>query len=51
MVKKTAPMRTQTYLVRRGATYYFRIRIPQDLIRFYDDKDELKVLLRPRCGE
>jgi len=46
MGKKTAPMRTQTYLVRRGATYYFRIRIPQDLIKHYDDKDELKVSLR-----
>lgn len=40
-------MRTQTGMVRRGATYYLRIRIPDDLSAvFYGGKKELKRSLR-----
>jgi len=39
MARKSTSMRTQTGLVRRGATYYLRIRIPDDLSAvFYGGK-------------
>lgn len=47
MARKVAPVRSQTGMVRRGATYYLRIRIPDDLSAvFYGGKKELKQSLR-----
>ncbi|MDK9725985.1 MAG: phage integrase N-terminal SAM-like domain-containing protein [Sterolibacteriaceae bacterium MAG5] len=39
-------MRDQTYLLRRGSQYYFRIRIPPDLRPRYDGRWEIKQSLR-----
>lgn len=39
-------MAQQPYLVRRGQTYYFRQRIPVDLVRHYDGRTEIRKSLK-----
>ncbi|MCW9015003.1 MAG: hypothetical protein OQL06_14625 [Gammaproteobacteria bacterium] len=41
-------MKQQTCLYKRGATYYFRHRIPQELRSFYGEKAEICFSLRTR---
>lgn len=35
-------MQYQTRLHKRGSTYYLRVKIPADLLRYYDGKREVK---------
>ncbi|MGV6815767.1 MAG: DUF6538 domain-containing protein [Thiotrichales bacterium] len=41
-------MKHQTYLRRRGAVYYCRIRIPLDLQAHFDGRQEINLSLRTR---
>lgn len=46
MIRKARNVYGQTHLQKRGSQYYFRIRIPLDLLPHYDGKRELKASLR-----
>ena len=45
--KKGPDMKNQTHLVKRGATYYFRCRVPADLLAHYG-KNEIKRSLKTK---
>lgn len=46
MTSKGDKMHGQTHLLKRGSTYYFRVRIPPDLRSHYDEKWEIKLSLK-----
>ena len=45
---ENSKMRNQTYLLKRGGVFYFRIKIPTDLVLIFRPKHEIKFSLHTR---